>query len=161
MGAKGIPIGLPLAPELARMTTAYLLRDYSEPTGETQTLYFNDVASTYPTNDLQLHPFVLKETEQNQTLDACYNSITKQFSAYKQALRQCVALHPHSHHPSKRLCEKTYYGSAFRATQIGTIPALTLKHLLHKNLPALHRLSHPVKDVVKNITEITTSQQEP
>ena len=155
MGEKGIPMGLPLAPELARMTTAFLLRSYQEPTGHILTLYFDDVAATYPIGELPLQPFVLKDTEQNQTQDALYNPTTQQFSAYTQAFRQCVPLHPHSHHPSRKLCERTYYGSAFRATQIGTNPALTLKHLLAKYLPALHRLGHPVNEVVKNMTEIS------
>ena len=41
-GTLGIPMGLPLAPELSRMVTAYLLRDYIPPPGEILTLYFDD-----------------------------------------------------------------------------------------------------------------------
>lgn len=47
-GTLGIPMGLPLAPELSRMVTAYLLRDCVPPHGEILTLYFDDLASTYP-----------------------------------------------------------------------------------------------------------------
>ena len=46
MGSKGIPMGLPLAPELARMATAFLLRNYEQPLGHTLTIYFDD--ATYP-----------------------------------------------------------------------------------------------------------------
>ena len=134
--------GTPLAPELARSTTAYLLRDYIQPPGHKLTLYFDDVASTFPIHNLPLAPFSLKETPPNQTQDALYDTETMQFPAYTQQFRQCVPLHPHSHHPSRKLCEKTYHGAAFRATQIGTNPANTLHHLLNKYPPALHRLGH-------------------
>ena len=155
MGSKGIPMGLPLAPELARMATAYLLRNYQQPLGHTLTLYFDDVAATYPIQDLPLDPYNLKETPANHTQDAMYNPDTKQFTCYTQAFRQCVPLHPHSHHPSKKLVEKSYHGSAFRATQIGTNPSDTLKHLIEKYVPALYRLGHNATEVVKTLTEIS------
>ena len=118
-------------------------------------LYFDDVASTFPIHDLPLAPFSLKETPPNQTQDALYDTETMQFSAYTQQFRQCVPLHPHSHHPSRKLCDKTYHGAAFRATQIATNPANTLHHILNKYLPALHRLGHSASEVVKSLTEIS------
>ena len=89
-------MGLPLAPELARMTTAYLLRNYEQPLGQTLTLYFDDVGSTYPIDDLPLHPFSLKGNRAEQTQDALFDHTTKQFSPYTQAFRQCV--------PPTRIC---------------------------------------------------------
>ena len=148
-------MGLPLAPELARMCTAYLLEHYEPPHDHCLTIYFDDVAATYPPNDLPLGPYNLKETEPNQTQDARYDPETKKFTPYNQPYRQPVLLHPHSHHPSQKMCEKTYFGSAFRACQICTDPADTLQHLLTKYLPALHRLGHNATDVVTNLTEIT------
>ena len=58
MRSKGIPMGLPLAPELARMTTAFLLRNYERPLGHTMTIYFDD--ATCPILDLPLEPYILK-----------------------------------------------------------------------------------------------------
>ena len=80
---------------------------------------------------------------------------TIQTRTNSQAFRQCVPLHPHSHHPSNKLVEKTCHGSAFRATQIGTNPADTLKHLIDKYVPALYRLGYNATEVVKTLTEIS------
>ena len=44
LGSTGNPVGLPLAPERARMCTAYLLKSYKPPIGQALTLYFDDVA---------------------------------------------------------------------------------------------------------------------
>ena len=104
MRSKGIPMGLPLAPELARMATAFLLRNYEQPLGHTLTIYFDD--ATYTILDLPLESYILKETPANHTQDAMYNPEKKQFTSYTQAFRKCVPLHPHSHHPSKNLLRK-------------------------------------------------------
>ena len=106
MGNTDIPMGLPLAPELARMATAYLLRDYETPIGHSLTIYFDDVSTTYPINNLPLTPYNLKDTPPNQTQDAKYDPITKLFSPYTQAFRQCVPLHrihttPHENYAKK------------------------------------------------------------
>ena len=79
LGTKGIPMGLPLAPELARMCTAYLLRNYEPPIGEALTLYFDDVAATYPIKALPLKPFNLLPTTDNTTQDATYDTAKKDF----------------------------------------------------------------------------------
>ena len=70
MGSKGIPMGLPLAPELARMATAFLLRNYEQPLGHTLIIYFDDVSATYPILDLLLEPYILKETPANHTQES-------------------------------------------------------------------------------------------
>ena len=88
MRSKGIPMGLPLAPELARMATAFLLRNYEQPLGHTLTIYFDD--ATYPILDLPLEPYILKETPANHTQDAMYNPEKKQFTPHTQAFRKCV-----------------------------------------------------------------------
>ena len=61
-------MGPPLAPELFRVCTAYLL-----------TIYFDDVAATCPPDDLTLRTYNLKETEPNQTQDAPHDPETKNF----------------------------------------------------------------------------------
>ena len=148
-------MGLPLAPEIARMCTAFLLKDYQPPTNHSLTIYFDDVASTYPPTDLPLETYNLKTTEANQTQDAIHEPEKKIFRPFSQPYRQPVLLHPHSHHPSQKMCEKTYFGSAFRATQIGTDASDTLEYLLTKYLPTLHRLGHNATEVAINQTEIS------
>ena len=56
-------MGLPLAPELAHMCTAYLLRYYQTPENGTLTIYSDDVAATYPIDTLPLAPYTLKTTD--------------------------------------------------------------------------------------------------
>ena len=65
-----------------------------------------------------------------------------------------MLLHPHSYHPSKRMCANTYVSSAFRATKIGTDPSQTLDHLIRKYLPALTRLGHKPNEVIEKHTNI-------
>ncbi|KAI6649853.1 hypothetical protein LOD99_6403 [Oopsacas minuta] len=77
LGKIGIPMGLPLAPELARLCTAYLLTNYTPPPGEVLTIYFDDLAATYPIMDLPLGPYRLKETEANATQGPYSLSILK------------------------------------------------------------------------------------
>ena len=67
-------MGLPLAPGLARMCTAYLLRDYQPPIGQALTLYFDDVAVTYPIDNLPFKPYKLIPTADNATQDAMYDT---------------------------------------------------------------------------------------
>ena len=81
-----IPMGLPFAPELARMATAFLLRNNEQPLGHTLTIYFDD--ATYPILDLPLESYILKETPANHTQDAIYNPERKQFTPYTQAFRK-------------------------------------------------------------------------
>ena len=100
LGTTGIPMGLPLAPELARMCTAYPLRDYKTPEKETLTIYFDDVAATYPIDNLPLAPYTLKPTEPNTTQDCELDVTTNCFKPIQQKYRQPVLLHPESYHPS-------------------------------------------------------------
>ena len=155
LGDIGIPMGLPLAPELARMCTAYLLSYYTVPPWQTLTVYFDDIAATYPIDNLPLAPFILKETPPNTTQDCIYIPEEKSFKPIQQAFRQPVLLHPHSYHPSRKMCANTYVGSAFRATKIGTDPSDTLDYLIRKYVPALRRLEHNVQDVIIKLVNIS------
>ena len=71
LGTTGIPMGLPLAPELAQMCTANLLRVYQLPPNECLTVYFDDVASIYPIDNLPLGPYNLKPS-QVDLLPSCW-----------------------------------------------------------------------------------------
>ena len=89
-------MGLPLAPEQARMRTAFLLRDYTPPSDERHKLYFDEVPDTYPIEDLPLGHYNLKPTTQNTN-----QHLPKSFTPTQQQFRQPVPLHPSSYHPSK------------------------------------------------------------
>ena len=135
-------MGLPIAPELARMCTAYLLRNYETPPNEKLTVYFDDVASTFPIEDLPLAPYNLKPTPPNTTQDCTYDPINKKFLPLQQKYRQPVLLHPLSYHPSKAMAKNTYLSSAFRASKTSTDPTDCLDYLVHKYLPPLVRSDH-------------------
>ena len=61
LGEKGFPMGLPLAPELAKMCTAFLLRDYQPPPGHSLTVYLDDLAATYPIDNIPLQPYSIRD----------------------------------------------------------------------------------------------------
>ena len=148
-------MGLPLAPELARMSTTYLLRNYSPPPNEHLTLYFDDVAASYPIEDLPLAPYTLKTTAPNTTQDCIYDPISRKFKPLQQQFRQPVLLYPESYHPSKRMTKNTYISSAFRAAKTSTDPADALNYLIRKYLPTLVRNGHDAKQTL--ITLINTT----
>ena len=151
LGTTGIPMGLPLAPELARMCTAYLLRNYHTPENESLTIYFDDVAATYPIDNLPLAPYTLKATEPNTTQDCKLDITTNTFKPIQQQYRQPVLLHPESYHPSKKMTANTYISSAFRASRTATDPADCLEYLLLKYIPALIRNGHNAKDTITKL----------
>ena len=152
LGTTGIPMGLPLAPELARMCTAYLLRDYQPPPNECLTVYFDDVASTYPIDNLPLGPYNLKPTQPNTTQDCIYDPTTRKFLPIQQQYRQPVLLHPLSYHPSKNMAKNTYLSSAARASKTATDPSDCLEYLLLKYLPALVRNGHNTIETIQKLT---------
>ncbi|KAI6658717.1 hypothetical protein LOD99_10949 [Oopsacas minuta] len=166
LGNVGIPMGLPIAPELARLCTAYLLNNYRPPPGNlVLTIYFDDLAATFPVMDLPLGPYTLKETAPNATQDCIYDTQTKTFKPITQQYRQPVLLHPQSYHPRRKMCKNTYQSSAFRASKIATNPADALDHLLRRYLPSLKRLGHNLRDVTTKLVNIcyfpTRTDKEP
>ena len=147
-------MGLPLAPELARMCTAFLLRDYQPPPGHNLTVYFEDLPATYPIYNIPHQAYSIKKTENNQTQDANYDPKEKKFLPVHQKYRQPVLLHQNSYHPSKNIAKNTYRSSAFRASTIATDPTDTLDHRLRKYLPALVRAGHNTTEVITNLVNI-------
>ena len=95
MGNVGIPMGSTVAPQLARLTTAFKLTTFKLPHPKAAfTLYYDEVAATFPLNDPSvsniqalLSPYTLTMTENNKTQDCQYNPATKEFSPYIQPFR--------------------------------------------------------------------------
>ena len=95
-GNVGITMGLTLAPQLARMTTAFLLRNFKVPSRQDIFIIcYDDLAATFPLDDANisniansLHPYILKRTEDNITQDARYDPSSKTFAPFKQHLIQ-------------------------------------------------------------------------
>ena len=81
-----------------------------------------------------------------------YDPDKEQFTPYTQAFRQCVPLHPHSLHPSKKLVEKTCQPSELLKSEL---TRQTLKHLIDKYVPALYRLGHNATEVVTTLTDLS------
>ena len=99
LGDIGIPMGLPLASELARMSTAYLLRNYSPPPNEHLTLYFDDVAASYPIEDLPLAPYSLKTTTPYTTQDC--DPVSRKFKPYNNSTdNRFSSTRNHTTHPN-------------------------------------------------------------
>ena len=162
-GNVGIPMGLTLAPQLARMTTAFLLRNFKVPSRQDVfTIYYDDLAATFPLDDANisniensLHPYILKRTEDNITQDARYDPSSKIFAPFKQHLRQSSICHPDSNHLNPNMITKTYLSSIFRAVRIWTQPRTTLSHLLANYLPLLEHLGHQPRNVIQTMVENT------
>ena len=120
-GNTGIPMGLPLAPELLRMFTAFLLRDYQAPPGEILTLFFDDVASTFPIPHDLLAPYELEVGPDNRTQDVLYDSTTKSFITLTQEHREPVPLHvTTSSGPSRKMVLNSYREAVHRFLAIAT-----------------------------------------
>ena len=102
-----IPMGLPLAPELARMTTAYLLLKCTPPPNNALTIYFDDLASTYPLPLDILKPYELEQGPSNVTQDALYDSTNNSFIQIVQVHKEPCPLHVASNHPSQNMLNST------------------------------------------------------
>ena len=113
----GIPMGLTLAPQLARMTTAFLLRNFKvQSRQDIFTIYYDDLTATFPLDDANisniaesLHPYILKRTEDNITQDARYHPSSKTFTPFKQHLRQPSISHPDSKYRNIRILSNYLY----------------------------------------------------
>ena len=121
-GTQGIPMGLPLAPELSRMATAYLLKDYTPPPGEIITFYFDDVASTFPLPLDLLHPYLLKQGPENRTQDIFYDPSNHSIVPITQPYRQPAPIHVSSNHPSRKQIYKSFYAPIHRSSSLASNP---------------------------------------
>ena len=150
MGDKGIPI----APELARVCTAYMLLDYNPPPQQVLTLYFDDLAATFPIDTVPLSPYTVKPTDDNMTQDCQYDPTTKKFLPDQQKYRQPVLLYPQGYHPSPNMAKNTHKSPAFRATKLERIPRQP-KPPSYQIPPALVRKGHRVIPTIESLFKIS------
>ena len=165
MGNVGIPMGLTVAPQLARLTTAYKLTTFKLPHPKAAfTLYYDDVAATLPINDQKvsniqalLCSYKLTMTEDNRTQDRQYNLATKESSPFIQQFRNPTIIHPDFNHPNPQMIAKSYFSSIFRCAKIGTQPSTTLSHIIRGYLPLLMQLGHDPNHTLTNMIEPPTT----
>ena len=99
LGTTGIPMGLPLAPELARMYTAYHHRNYETPPNEKLTVYFDDVASTFPSKTFHLHHTTLNQHHRTLPRIVSTTPLTKNFyPSNRSTANQCCYIHSATTH---------------------------------------------------------------
>ena len=153
-GFTGIPMGLPLAPEISRMCTAFILKDYHPPPGEVLTLFFDDVASTYRIPMDLLAPYKLELGPDNRTQDVLYDSSTESFLTVTQEHRQPAPLHISSIHPSRKMVLNSYRGAVDRSLAIATYPDIALTQFFQRCMPALVRAGHQPSDIVADISDV-------
>ena len=105
MGDVGIPMGLTLAPLLARMCTGHLLRGFTTPLPEPHklTVYYDDISATFPLDNpaisnisQALSPYQLAMTSPNTTQDSLFDVMTGNFRPFCQPFRQPTSLHLHA-----------------------------------------------------------------
>ena len=165
-GTLGIPMGLPLAPELSRMATTYLLRDYAPPPGEILTLYFDDVAATFPIPPAPdiLSSYVLEQGPSNRTQDIYYDPSIHSIIPITQSL-QPAPIHLSSNHPSRKQIAKSYQAPVHRSSSLASHPKEALQNYFEKYLPALLRAGYNPSDIVAAITDLfyfpTTTDKTP
>ena len=154
LGQTGIPMGLPLAPELARMCTAYLLLNYSPPPNHTLTLYFDDLASTYPLPMDILKPFTLDEGQLDMTQDALYDAISHSFIQITHNYKQPTPLHIASNHPSQKMLQSTWRAATLRSARIATEPKYALDTHLKRYMPHYMRTGHHLSELAYAIADL-------
>ena len=86
-------MGFPVSPELARMCTAFLLRNYQPPRNESLTLYSDDVYATYPHRHTPPWPIQLKRNHPKHNTKLCIDPDIRTFKPLQQKFRQPVLLH--------------------------------------------------------------------
>ena len=153
-GSTGISMGLPLAPELSRMVTAYILKDYVPPVNQILTVYFDDVASTYPIPLDLLSPYILEKGPDNRSQDIYYDPTAQAIVPITQPYRQPAPIHLSSNHPSRKMISKSYMAPVHRNSSLASHPREALTSFLHRYLPALLKAGHPPSEIVVAITEL-------
>ena len=156
MGNIGIPMGLPLAPELARLVTAHLLRNFTPPPGGILTLYFDDLAANFEIDTLpELESvYKLEKTMTDQTQDSVYNNETQSWLPLTRNSSLPIPLDPASFHSSRRLVANSYLGTLHRMARISTSPAQALTHALRTFFPALVMRGRDPAKLLKTFVEV-------
>ena len=147
LGSTGIPMGLPLAPELARMTTAYLLLNYHAPLHCALTIYFDDITSNFEIPDDLLAPYVIERGQDNVTQDVLYDPTNKTYIQIAQNHKEPCPLHVASNHPSHNMLTSTWKAAALRSAMICTEPHIAImNHYMHY-MPQYMRAGHGLSDL--------------
>ena len=154
LGHTGIPMGLPLAPELARMCTAYLLLNYSPPPNNTLTLYFDDLASTYDIPSTLLAPFILEKGPNNVTQDVLYDQSSHSFIQITHNFKQPTPLLVASNHPSQKMLSSTWRAAALRSARIATQPKYALTTHYRRYMPHYMRTGHSLSELAYAIADL-------
>ena len=154
LGTTGIPMGLPLAPELARMTTAYLLLKYKHPLHDAFTIYFDDIASTYQLPLDLLAPYVLEQGPDNVTQDALFDPTSHSFIQVAQSFRQPTPLHVASNHSSSNMLTSTWKAATLRSARIATQPKLALDNHYRRYMPHYMRAGHALSELSYAIADL-------
>ena len=123
-------MGLPLAPEIARVVTAFQVDtrlNLVPPVAVS--LYFNNLYATHdPTVMLPVFsPFNLTEEPFNTLQNAGYHHTIQEFCPNPTEVRTPIPIHPHSYHPHRRMIEKSY---------LSTVPGIAI--ILSDSNIALH-----------------------
>ena len=154
LGSTGIPMGLPLAPELARMTTAYLMLNYHLPLNQAIAIYFDDIASTLKLPLDFLSPYVLERGPDNVTQDVLYDPTNYSYIQVAQSYRQPTPLHVASNHPSQNMLTSTWKAATLRSARIATQPQLALHNHYQRYMPHYMRAGHALSDLAYAIADL-------
>lgn len=155
LGQTGIPMGLPLAPELARMCTAYLLLNYHPPPKSVLTIYFDDITTTYEIPPNLLTPYELEKGPNDVTQDVLHDPNDHSFIQIAQNHRQPTPLHIASNHPSQKMLSSTWRAATLRSAMIATHPHLALINHYKRYMPHYMRAGHALSELAYAIADLT------
>ena len=154
LGEIGIPMGLPLAPELARMVTAFLLLDYTPPPNNMITIYFDDIASSFPIPTDLLAPYVIEPGPNNLTQDVLYDPTAQEFVQVSQNHRQPTPLSLASNHPSQKMVKSTWKSPVLRSAAICSSPHIALNNHYRRYMTHYMRAGYLLSDLAYDIADL-------
>ena len=154
LGSTGIPMGLPLAPEIARVVTAYQIdtRLAIHPP-VALSLYFDNLYTTHnPEMMLDVFlPFTLLPEEHNTLQDAGYHAQLREFCPNPFQILTPIPIHPLSYHPHRRMVAKSYHSTVHRLSAFCSDPNLALYSSLSRFLGNLRLSGRDPADIIAEI----------
>ena len=152
LGATGIPTGL--APELARMTTAYLLLTYNAPPQCALIIYFDDLASNFPLPLDLIASYVMERGQDNVTQDVLYDSTNNMFTQISQVHKEPCPLHIASNLLSRNMLTSTWKAGALRSAMISTEPHIALNNHYLRYMPQYMRAGYSLSVLTYAIADL-------
>ena len=136
LGPIGIPMGLPLAPEIARLVTAYQL---------------DNLYTTFdPTSILHnFAPFIFTPEPMNTLQDAGYFPDLQEFCPNPFEVRTPIPIHPH-----RRMILKSHLSTIYRLARICSDPNIALYTSLSHFLGTLRLSGRDPADIISEIAMI-------